>query len=279
MQNRHAKIIKCNVVARKQRGFSLIELLVVMAIIGILTTIVSVTFSSVRQKAVIAGAELFEASLYHNFGYQAVALWNFDEGVDKVTRDDSDNRSIIALANDPTVLWASTTDARQGNSAITLKGGTVDVPASTTLTTFDPHKGSISFWLNLKVPSGSGIFCNNGELDTYAQFCVLDTGTTGKFIELDWNGGGYGKQLQTDIDPHIYLGVWTHAAVSWNIPQGQETGTVGIYINGHEVASSSEYVLPERLGSAPYAFCVGGDCHGDNIIGSIDTMRVYTEPI
>ena len=241
-----------------QKGFSLIELLVAMAIIGILTTIVSVTFSSVRQKAVMAGAELFEASLYHNFGYQAVALWNFDEGMGKATRDDSDNRSTIALANDPTVLWASTTDARQGNSAITLKGGTVDVPASTTLTTFDPHKG---------------------ELDTYAQFCVLDTGTTGKFIELDWNGGGYGKQLQTDIDPHIYLGVWTHVAVSWNIPQGQDTGTVGIYINGHVVASSSEYVLPEHLGSAPYVFCVGGDCHGDNILGSIDTMRVYTEPI
>ncbi len=265
-------------------GFTLIEMLVVVAIIGILASVVTIAVSTISRKAIVARAQVFDTTLYHTFGSDSLAVWNFDDGYFAPTStsalaiDDSEYHNDLTMANDPTVLWASSSDAYKGQSALVVKGGIVDAPASTTIPHFNLSDGSVSFWLNLKTPSGSGIFCNNGDITTFAQFCILDTGTTGKFIEADWDGGGIGKHVETDLNPKDYLGVWTHVAVSWDIPQGETTGTIHIYINGKDVASSSEYTAASDFAS-PYPVCIGGDCHEDNIIGSLDEMRVYSHSI
>lgn len=70
-----------------KHGFTLIELLVVIAIIGLLATMGAVSFVGSREKARIAGAQSFEASVHQAIGVEAVGYWSFDEGSGAVATD------------------------------------------------------------------------------------------------------------------------------------------------------------------------------------------------
>jgi prepilin-type N-terminal cleavage/methylation domain-containing protein len=71
------------------QGFTLIELLVVIAIIGLLSTLSVVSFSSAREKARQAGASAFARSLFDVKSYDAIGVWNLDEGTGVIAHNKS----------------------------------------------------------------------------------------------------------------------------------------------------------------------------------------------
>ncbi|MCK4355161.1 prepilin-type N-terminal cleavage/methylation domain-containing protein [Candidatus Parcubacteria bacterium] len=73
----------------KSKAFTLIELLVVISIIGVIASIVLVSFSGQRDKARLARAQQFSAQISHALGAYAVGIWRFEEGGGATAHDES----------------------------------------------------------------------------------------------------------------------------------------------------------------------------------------------
>ena len=71
------------------KGFTLIEVLVVMTIIGVLASVVLISFSGQRERAKLTTAKQFDAQVSHALGAYAVGIWRFEEGSDITLYDES----------------------------------------------------------------------------------------------------------------------------------------------------------------------------------------------
>jgi len=74
----------------KNRAFTLLELLVVITIIGILTSIVVVSMSGSTDSATIAKGKAYSQQVHALLGYEAVLDFNFNEGDYNTCPDGSD---------------------------------------------------------------------------------------------------------------------------------------------------------------------------------------------
>ena len=86
----------------KNKGFTLVELLVAVSIIGILASIVVVSLNVARTKGRVAAGQLFDASVLHGIGDQLIAEWTFDN-VDSPWGDTSGNGHDGSCTSCPTV--------------------------------------------------------------------------------------------------------------------------------------------------------------------------------
>ncbi len=77
----------------EQKSFTLIELLAVIAIIGILAAVIVVSTSSSISDAKFAKAKAFSSTVDHSLLFNLVSEWNFDEDISPytVTKDGTGN--------------------------------------------------------------------------------------------------------------------------------------------------------------------------------------------
>jgi len=71
----------------KNKAFTLLELLVVITIIGILSSIVIVSMSGSTDSATIAKGKAYAQQVHALLGSNAVGVWNFDEGSGSTVKD------------------------------------------------------------------------------------------------------------------------------------------------------------------------------------------------
>ena len=124
------------------KGFTLLELLIVISIIGLLSSIVLVTYPTAVGKARIAKTLSWSASVNHLLGVDAVGVWSFDNISGSTVYDDSGNN------NNGTIYGnVSSADGVMGKSLFFNGGcsGYVNVPDSVSLS---PSKDiTISLWV------------------------------------------------------------------------------------------------------------------------------------
>jgi len=92
------------------RAFTLLELLVVITIIGILSSIVIVSMSGSTDSATIAKGKTYAQQVHALLGANAVGVWNFDEGTGTTLTDISgygNNGTLNKGANGTGLDWVA----------------------------------------------------------------------------------------------------------------------------------------------------------------------------
>ncbi len=250
-----------------KRGFTLIEILVVVSIVGLVGSVALANLQGARDKAQLAAGQQFHASLQHTLGAETIGRWGFDEGSGSVAHDSSGNSldgTIVGAVYVPEGIsgFALSFD---GNSYIT--GSNFPVPGNSTAMT-------ISAWIK-----PTNIAANN------TLFQVGDSGCT---VYKTAMRGGQMYMASASYDT-VYTDVGEFVPADSPITQNREvennswqdiavvfnTNTVDTYINGTLKGSISTTPAP---GCTSRTWSIAGDgtlTVGAGFRGLMDNVQVY----
>jgi prepilin-type N-terminal cleavage/methylation domain-containing protein len=130
----------------KKQSFTLIEILVVIVIIGILSSFIFFTINDSVEKANIAKTRLFEESIQNNLILNMISNWKLDEGVDLSAFDDWGS-NVGTLTNGP--IWKTGDDCMNGsclsfdgeNDYLYIPSGKIDL---------NNKSFTVSLWANIE---------------------------------------------------------------------------------------------------------------------------------
>jgi len=256
---------------KKQKSFTLIEILVVVAIIGLIASIVLVATKSARDKARIAKGLQFSASVHHALGAFAVGIWDFDEGSGDIAGDASGNGNDGTLTNGPIWRCASTDpDYTPSGKGCSLEFDGVDDyvdcgnDASLSITegiTIEAWVKSAAFTSKtmsiVNKSSSYYLYARAGWYDRPYFFLYFDGGT-GKSLS--------GNQVPTDI--------WQHIVVTYK----ESDRTMRMFQNGVETKTKLLSGLTDyhmRMTTASVTISRSGG----SLKGLIDDVRIYEEAL
>lgn len=252
-----------------QKSFTLIELMVVVAIIGLLSSIVMVNLRGPREKARITKSLEFSQSVQHAIGNEAVGIWNFDEGSGTLANDISgyaNNGTIIngALYTDETPNKA--VGLGQGKYALNFDGVNdyVSLPGNTN-TSLQNNINTVSMWAYIRSVGPN----------SYAElYSVIGGNRTGikwqtNSIGVDANGDFYNYRVSASLT----FNTWNHIVVEID----RTNNIAKVYVNA--VYKGQTNVWPSYTPTANTPRIASNSLTGnlgDYLNGIIDEVRIYS---
>ena len=248
----------------RQKGFTLIELLVVISIIGLLASIILVSFNNSRDKARIAAGLHFAAEAEDVAGDQSVGLWNFDECQGNSLKDHSNYGNDGTLVAAP--VWSNNTPNGSGCS-LNFNGTSQYVTI--------PDSSSMSFTGDLTI--GVWIYPTAEAGGQYRAILGKRNGNGTNFeVYLDQGNGGLGyyntaSQIDTNYIP--LLNKWTYVTVVIN------GTTLTMYQNGSQFYTASGISpVVAHAGSPPLD--IGYDnAAAEFFSGLIDSVNIFNKSL
>jgi len=249
------------------KAFTVIELLLVIAIIGLLSSIVLVATKGIREKAQVASFFQYDATIKHTLGADIVGEWLLDEGSGVTAKDSSGSGNDLTV-NPSWAQWESSSAAPELKGAIKAINSNLGV-YKTTIPASSP--------LNL----GGGSFT----ISCWVKTMIYTSGPHRFFIFSITNGSYYlGKD--TSNRAILYVGgVGTTADATTLLTEGEWSFVVGtydqdqnkaaIYINGDKVKEQTLTPTIWQKGTTTGTARIGYAA----INNSFDQVRVYSEKL
>jgi len=260
----------------KNKAFTLLELLVVITIIGILSSIVVVSMSGSTDSATIAKGKAYAQQVHALLGANAVGVWNFDEGIVNTCSPTQDACDISGYNNHGTFVGDTKyvdSDIEGYTLSFDGSGDYVDISNKNNfkLTTY-----TIEAWIKpISVSGQHGIFST-----FYYKASQMYYGYTFRQYDAglqvaNVNGGGWGVDQQLAVSGIITINTWTYAVATYN------GITATIYKNGVQMGqgtTTAPTFNDEELHGE--IACMDQSVGFSNFFaGFIDEVRIYSEAL
>jgi prepilin-type N-terminal cleavage/methylation domain-containing protein len=243
------------------KAFTLVELLVVVAVLALLASIVFSNLTGAREQAKISNALSFQSNMHNLLGADLVGWWNFDGNVNDYS----------GIGNNGTVFGATYVDDAPTGKGKSLKfngsSNYVEIPHHSTQLLV--NGGTISAWIK---PVG---------------------GTTGRVVDKSDGGSaenGFGYSINVDgsrmrfrvVSRIVYSAVdsitidgkkWQYVTVTWD-----GSGKVTHYVNDTQSGTPASI---DNLSSitTEHTLRIGRSGSSDYFNGLIDDVRIYSRAL
>jgi len=210
------------------RGFTLLELMIVIGIIGILSSVTIVSYKDYSKKARLSNAMQWAKSVHSDLGAYAVGGWSFDNISGNTVYDDSGN------GNNGTIYGATQVDGVIGKA---LEFNSSDVVTVNNGPSLNDYQGlTLSAWIKPSIDGGYG-----GILDKYyysgachrRQFLLGRWPTNRICFWMGYNDGNAAVNVCTATDSSLVKDGWMHVLATWS----KTSNTMKVYLNGVERAT------------------------------------------
>jgi prepilin-type N-terminal cleavage/methylation domain-containing protein len=249
--------MKKSLVGKKQVGFTIVELLIVIVVIGILAAITIVAYNGIQERARMASAVAFESQLRNKYLIDSTGVWDFDECSGSTVKNTSETASSDTVLGTGGVTWLTDTPSGRG-CAIRFNGTDTRIETQAKLGSQYYVKGA---WVRISAAScGSyNIISQAGTGGAQAAFYVPSCRP---------NAGHNGSWGTVQSPTAINDNKWHYVAVEW------ANSTLKLYVDGSTVATATGVAVP----TTPAGFvAIGSHGGGSFMNGDIDNPFVAAQ--
>jgi prepilin-type N-terminal cleavage/methylation domain-containing protein len=265
------------VMAKHAKGFTLVELIVVIAIISLLASIILAAINDARDKARVARGKQFYSGLTHAIGLDLIGEWKFENPGSGIADDTSGNGNHGTLftfgAGQASQVVASTCGLGLGG-CLKLVGNDIEGGYVRTLSTtgLNPNIGTVCAWFNSADPerdTGQFVFVRGQASNNNRIYLGIDLDTGGGTFEPYVGADGSATNVG-----FVLADKWHQGCVAW------DNGAYISYLDG--VVGSTNIYDPSDMSDPDPAYFEIGKYSITNrkfLNGFIDEVRIYTTTI
>ena len=255
---------------RSGAGFTLLEILVIIAIIGIAANFAIVYVQKGREDARLAGAKQFSRSILNALGSEAQLGWTFESINGNVVTDSFGGNNSGTIGGNPTVV--------SGIIGTALNFDGTDDAVEAELATAWSGNFTVSFWVkanSVTQTEGAGLFASADKVGATGFFQIVfdrggDCDSKYRFDGRVTSGGGSFF--------HVCFGPitsdWHHLAVTFD----RNTKIVTTYYDGRMVSSAEN----SSFGGLFEWYILGHNIHPSDKIyfkGVIDELYIFKQAL
>lgn len=236
------------------KGFTIVELLIVIVVIGILAAITIVAYNGISERARMSSAMAFESQLRKKYMADSTGMWSFDECSGVTARNSSETNTNDSITG--TATWITDTVTGQG-CALRFNGSTrIETQASLGAQYY--AKGA---WVRVTTATcGSNNIISQGSTNGvvaafFTPSCRTSAGHNGSWSTVQAPG------LINDSK-------WHYVAIEWR------DGVLKLFIDGATVASVSGVPIPTNPTGV---VAIGAHAGGNWFTGDIDNPFVAAQ--
>mgnify|MGYP001393132972 CR=1 FL=1 len=251
----------------KNKGFTLLELLIVVAIVGVLAGVTVISFPLYAKKARLSNAIKFSDNLRGSLQQDMIAWWSFDETSGSVAKDSWWNQL------NGTTTGATRVVGLKGN-ALSFDGNDyVSVPNSSFLNNYSGL--TLEAWIKPSSNNVVGAIIHKYYTNcTLRQFLLRRESNNRIGFWMGYNNGASSYVIYTPANSLVLAeNGWAHIVATWN----KQKNTMKIYLNAKEVVSYTNATLSWTTNTA--CSLEIGRYSSNYFVGIIDEARIYSSAL